>query len=339
MKRRPLSLRPLNDSVRDISDFVPSNVMMSNESARGTHGLDGLDEEKLAALIDERLTESDRAALLSQIASSDEALSLLADAAAALGEVEGAREHQPGPAARPPMRLRAWYRRSSVWVALAAGVIGVGLFQWARKDGGGIGSDDPGRFAQSLQFRQGMELDVARSHPWSQVRGTQQIATMVAAVRVGAYVTDVQLALNEPTSGSDSATTRLVAELTRLLDQTPGGGLGAQAYRALVTDSIRHKPGEDATARAAASSIDPDFVDLGAWAEAALIATHAHDAGFFQRAAGRQLLQRLLDGGRLTDATRPFVGRVTADLASQTATIDWTQLQSNVEQMVRAIAD
>lgn len=131
----------------------------------------GIDAEKLAALMDGRLGERERAEFLARLAASDEAVEVHADAAAAVSEAE-AEEAKVLPLAPPARRAGRWRNPGPRWLAAAAILAGVavgGPLLWTRVRA--PAGEVPGRsFTPLVGVGIGLPAEWDDS-PWTSVRG------------------------------------------------------------------------------------------------------------------------------------------------------------------------
>ncbi len=280
------------------------------------------DAPRLAALLDGRLGVAEREQLLGELAASDDALGAYADAAAALGELEregivpepaGPVRPVAGPAATPapnapgaapgstpvvslaeaPARRRpfgGWPVRRWAAVAAAAVVAAGPALWWRTQPDDGATAGVPSSVALLAPEARSAGLPAGwDGTPWRVTRGAGDPLTAEArAVRVGARVTDLELAA---AAGDTAAARAVAADVAALLDEVPGGGAAAAAYRALDAGA-----GAAALARArrdAALVAGEEGFAFGAWLEAARVAAARRDAAFFRSGASRAALERL----------------------------------------------
>ncbi|HLM69081.1 MAG TPA: hypothetical protein VK358_16195, partial [Longimicrobium sp.] len=186
-----------------------------NDPAWSAAPMDGADPQRLAALLDERLSGAERDELLARLADSDEDLALFAEAAAVQRELEEEDEAAsvPGvlplrPAARPARGLN---RR---WLAAAAVVAGLALvpLAWRATQDGAV--REPAQAVAMLEDRAGglpADWDV---RPWSGTRGGgDNPADDALSVQVGAYVVDLDLAVR----ARDAGATRMLSQRIGLM--------------------------------------------------------------------------------------------------------------------------
>lgn len=264
-----------------------------------------IDPERLAAFVDGRLPEHERAKVLEEIAASPEAYDLFMET---VGAIDGAEEEDEGSvvplAAAPASRLRRW----RVPATLAAAVAGVALFgTWLTRPGeapsGALG------FAAALDAgllagRPGGELAGA-DHGWSRVRGPGEADESPArGFRVGVRQVDLAVAIRL----EDRATLEIVAPLlAEDLARYDGGQVGALLVRQIAdsaasgaaVETLERLAGE--AEEAAASAVSSPAHEAGRLAEAGRIAARAGDTRFLE---GSAVLGRLaaLDAGTLGPA-------------------------------------
>ena len=102
----------------------------------------------------------------------------------------------------------------------------------------------------------------------------------VRAARVGVVLTDLEIRITRGDSTGAS-----VAALGSLLSDTPAGSLAAGRLSSLPPDSIAHLSRDRLTTvgKEAFELLEPEFVNAGAYLEAARLATAAGDTTFFNR--------------------------------------------------------
>lgn len=226
------------------------------------------DPERIAALLDGRLTGADREQVLAALAQSDESLELYADAVAALTAEKAS-------ASVPVRGLGGRRVYGLIGLALAAS-IGAILIVPALRRGNEV-AESPARFASLLT------IPAASAPPlWGPTRGgSVGLTSEQLAARVGVRVTGYELARR---AGSPAAGA-LAADLARLMEYVSAGAPAVTLYRELAktdrpADSLAMQA--HAFARAAAGV----YVDVGALLEASRSAALARDAEFFTRISG-----------------------------------------------------
>ena len=297
----------------------------------------GIDAEKLAALIDGRLDERERAQLLARLASSEDAVEVYADAAAAVRELESG-EGKALPLS-PVRRADRWRIPARRWLAAAAILAGVavgGPLLWMRQQPSG--PDEPGRFIEPLiRDPSGRGITLSDASPWSTVRGAGEPLTPDArAARLGARIVDLELAV----WSGDTASARLATEAAALLEGIPAGAPAATMYRVIAGRA--GAPAEELEpllerARGAASELaGGELVQLGAWTQAARIAAARRDADFFRARETRSMLEWASGQGSLPEAARGAVQRVRSDLASG-GPPDWSSLEPDLTELLQVL--
>lgn len=281
-----------------------------------------IDPERLAALLDGRLSRNERSDLLSRLAASEPTLEAYADAAAIVNELQPTRRRW-----LPPTR----------WIAIAAVLAGVALAPWLWMHVRPAHRDDPGRFVALLASRTGGLPAGWDANPWGSVRGPDQPLTAGArAARLGARLVDLELAvLSRDTSAAGAA-----AGVGALLEGVPAAGPVSAMYRDIGARA--GAPPSDLTplltqaGNAAASLAGRDLVLLGAWAEAGRLAAAAHDSAFFEAHQSRAMLAGASTLPGVAEPARAAVGRLQASLAAEHAP-EWGALGSDLTELLRAL--
>ena len=280
-----------------------------------------IDPERLAALLDGRLGQTERAELLSRLAASEQSLEAHADAVAVANELEPRRRQLP--------TIR--------WIAIAAVLAGIALAPWLWTRLRPSAPDEPGRFVALLAARSAGLPAGLEDSPWGSVRGADEPLTADArAVRLGARLVDLELAVQR----GDTVAARVAADVSALLEGIPAAGPVSAMYRDIGQRAGAAprdlEPLLAEAGSAAAKLAGPDLVRLGAWVEAARIAAAAHDAGFF---GARQSRATLADAGTLAGLTEPAraaLGRVQATVAAEHAP-DWSALGRDLTELLRML--
>lgn len=287
------------------------------------------DAERLAALLDGRLGERDRAELLARLGDPGEELDVLADAAAVTRELEDedrAAGVVPITAVRRQRTMPANLWRWVAAAAAAAVLLALAPQAWRALRGGTL--PDPTAMVALLDdstFTPPPDWD---PHPGSQSLGVgADLARRRASVRFGARAVALQLAANT----HDTAGVALAArDAARVL------GDEHIQVSAIRYDGIAERkaatPGELAReAESAAASLDRGAVALGAWAEAARVAAQRHDPAFFQKELSREYLAGTARG--LWPDARSELTRVRG-AAPQGGATDWQRLEDALEELL-----
>jgi hypothetical protein len=298
------------------------------------------DPERLASLLDGRLNEAQRAELLALLASSDEVLEAYMDAVAVTLELEET-SAQPDviPLRRNP-RTRGWRWPDGRWLALAALVVGLALIPVLMNRRGAPDLRDPGQFVALLETERAGLPPGWNDRPWSTTRGAADPLTPRArAVRVGARLTDLELAVN---AGDSAATALLAAEIAALLEDVPASGPLAALYRDVgrragqSPDQLNSllEQGRDWVAQL----LGEDYVSLGAWAEAARVAAARRDTEFFRSRTTAAALDRATSISTSGPAVVTSTGRIQAAIKAEGA-LDWGALEAELTKFLRVLAN
>lgn len=292
------------------------------------------DAERLAALLDRRLNERERAEVLEQLASSDEDISIFADAVAVARELE---EAEGGAVVVPLRRTPRTARWGGRWTALAALLAALALspWIWSRVRGGDAGA--PAR-AVALLERGGAGLPAGwDDRPWSSTRGAgDPLAPPARAARLGALMVDLEVAVEE----RDPAAQRLAAAIAAMLEEVPGAG---QAV--FIFHQVEKRAGEAPEAlepllaqgwEAAERLPESGVLALGAWAEAGRIAALRRQTGFFRNPESAAALDRAAALPGLSAPARAAVERLRSGTGPDAAP-DWAALERDFAELLRAL--
>jgi hypothetical protein len=292
-----------------------------------------VDAEKLAALLDGRLSERERATVLAQLAGSPELRETYADAIAALGTAETA--GSPVVPIESRVRRRRW-GPVAAWVGLAAVLAGVVLLPAVRGRLRSSGPGTPGDFVELLR-EPGAALPTGWDTPaWSSTRGPSDPLTPEArAARIGARIVDLEVAI----AARDSAAGRIAQELVLLLEGAPAGAPVAAMFREVAGKVDAPSPEltrklDDASA-AATVLAGAEQVRLGAWAEAARIAAVTRDTAFFGTDDAFRPLERARRLPVLTPPARLVVDAIIR--AKPSSDSDWRTLETHTADLLRAL--
>ena len=229
-----------------------------------------IDPERLAALLDGRLSDVEAAGARADLANADEeTLSAYADAVAVIADVNSTADHVT---AIGSARSRRWIAPAA---ALAAAAVLVVL---VLRRGPATEQYSPSMYAMAMPST----AHAADSPVWSVTRGgSADVSDRARAVRIGVLLTDLQLdALR-----GDSAK-RHAATLASLIEARMGNGVHAAAAREFVDGSTMQLSSEQSKRIGAEAlrAADSGLVSAGAWLEAARIASVIGDSDFFDRA-------------------------------------------------------
>ena len=254
-----------------------------------------IDPERLAALLDGRLSTAEAAAVRAQLsAADDETLEAYADAIAISGELASAAEIQADDAKTRVVSIDS-KRRTRMWIIsslalVAASFVGVLALRSERYQ--------PLVLVQAIPDR----ASAPDAPSWGVTRGAPtDISDRARSIRVGALLTDVELASlrGRPTGIYTSA-------IATLIEPMPVAAPLVTALRhsaPLVTDSRRE------LGRQILAAVDETLARAGAYLEAGRIAAAAGDIGFFDRASA-QPLSSLERDPQLDASSRAAIQRV-----------------------------
>lgn len=284
-----------------------------------------IDPERLAALMDGRVDDAERAALIARLASDPELLAIYADAVAASAE-----------ATAPALTVStatAPRRRSAVrWIALAAGVVLlVGIPAILRRSASETSTfGDPAQFVALLSPRdRGLPSDW-NGTPWSATRSISIVASPSArAVRVGARIVDLELSSRRP----DSAAALIAGDLAALVGDMPGAAPIAVTYLKLASGQTVDSATLTATRAATAALVGAAGVDLGAWVESARIAAAAGDTAFFTRDSALPARLKQISDPAATTAITTIRSALRAPSG-----IDFATIRPALDALLRALA-
>jgi hypothetical protein len=302
--------------------------------------MDGADPERLAALLDERLSGAERDELLARLADSDEDLALFAEAAAVQRELEEEDEAASVPGVlplRPPARpARRLDRR---WLAAAAVVAGLALvpMAWRATQGGAV--REP---AQAVAMLGDQAIGLPRGWidrpAWSGTRGGgENPADDALSVRVGAYMVNLEVAIR---AGDVENTRLLSARVASMLREANVAGTPAARQFDVLAERAGGDPAEllsllDEASDAAAGALDGDRYALGAWAEAARIAAARRDAAFFRDARTGRTLDRAQELVGDDEEARAAIAAIRASLEAES--ILWPELEAELDRLMSAV--
>jgi hypothetical protein len=312
-----------------------------------------IDPERLAALLDGRLTEAQRAELLAQLAGSEPDLEILATAIAAARDAEAhdaATSSSGAPAANAPVagaahreasiaprRTGSWREPAVRWAALAAGIAIIVLIPFVRSRLARPATGDSARYVALLGA--GATLPTGwDGHPWSTTRGATDALTADSRdARIGARLVDLGLAVQS----RDTTAASIASDIATLLEPLPASGPLTSLYHQLAS-RIRDSTADWAPLALQARSATQPLIasaagDAGAWLEAARIAAARHDASFFTASESRAALVRLAELPTLTDSDREAMVSLRSKVTSATQP-DWAGVGGQISQLLDLFA-
>ena len=301
----------------------------------------GMDPQRMAALLENRLDARERAELIAQIAGSEGDFEVLAEAAATLAELRADEvPAEVAPVSAPgviPLRPRApAWRRPVVGVALAAGLAGAALVPWALSRGGTPGS--AGEVAALLSAPEAGLPGRWNPSPWTATRTSGEAMSRDGrAARIGARMVDLEVAVR---AGDAAGADTIAAAVERLLSPVTAGGAAARSVRIAAESAGRGRPEVyGPLLRRAHEDVllaGERAVTRGAWAEAARLAAERRDADFFRASDSRRVLSGMAEDGSLRPAAREAAERIRTSLDG--AALEWTSLQRGATDLFAALA-
>lgn len=173
--------------------------------------------ETLASLLDGRLGPRERADALAALDASEDDVSLVADAAAILSEIEPNRV-----ATRPT--THSWHLRASLAMAAAIVTIAVALVWGTSRPALPSSGTLAGRLNATGVSR--VSLDA----PWPARRGASSGGPSALAIRVGVRLVDLNLLIRS----HDARSSAVARQLSNILLAIPAGGVASAAFDSLA---------------------------------------------------------------------------------------------------------
>lgn len=287
-----------------------------------TSNPEGVTPERLAALIDGRLDERERAEVLRELAADPELRAIYADAVAVARELEDGTGAAGAvlPFRRPP-RPRWWRNGTILAAAGLAAVALVPVIRW-RTDTG------PAQLVASISTEGSIALPPA---VWPVVRSTDTPMTAHGrAVRLGARLADLELAIVAHDTGM-RAVAASVAEL--LVAGPPVTGAPVALYREIASGAPPAALDARREAWLTVSELaGEEAARLGAWLEVARVAAARRDMRFFRTRETR----RVLGGGAAArdEEERAAIAWVRGAVGEDGAP-QWAALEPALEEALR----
>ncbi|HEX8246207.1 MAG TPA: hypothetical protein VF541_22035 [Longimicrobium sp.] len=291
-------------------------------------------DERIAALLDGRLSGQERDALLAELGISDDELEILVDSAGITAELEE-EDHaagviplssrQPRDAETPRITRPPVWRRPALLSAAAVAVLAIGGGLLLSRGTSGAASP------VGLLADPGAGVPAAWTYPWTPTRG-DGTPRRAASVRFGAFAADLELSAH----ARDSTRTAAYADsVARLLEGLGSAASAAPGFRRLAEG--RTVPTVEQVQRLAVRATEvlpePRMAELGTWIETARVAAEHRDEKFF---AERQTRSYLEGAARLlpSEAARAALGRVRAALPAGSAP-DWPRLRPALDDLLK----
>ncbi|HEX6042472.1 hypothetical protein [Longimicrobium sp.] len=301
------------------------------------------DDERLAALLEGRLEGPERDELLAYLATADEDFHVFAKTAAVLREMEeeeaAARAQKAGEQVKLPARetlppsvtgrRRRWGASRVIVPAVLAGLAALVIFV---APGRTPAAGSPVAMAQSLG--QGLPEGWTDHVPWTPERGDTEREQNTRAVQSGARLVDLTLAIR----AGDPAEIKHLAE--DLLARSGVADVPSNPLRQIANqagDSAALPPLLEQAYGRLTAQLDPAYLQLGGWTEAALLAAHYRDVRFFRSGDTRAMLARAERLTRDVPEGHQAVGRIERAVAGD-ETPNWPTLTTDLETLMNAIA-
>lgn len=287
------------------------------------------DEEKLAALLDGRLEEGEREALLSRLVASPELLDAYAEAVAVTRELEAEDEAQGVVALGE--RRRRWFQRPGVRVlAAAAGLAVIVAVPWSL----GRGGDAPLEPSEVVAMLGAGAGPVERpASAWPVRRSSTVVAAeRGVALRLGAELAWLEIALS---ARDPEGVGRSASQIETLLEGLPAAAPLASVYHSVAADPRRPaselRPLLDQAGSSVQRIAGEELVWLGAWVEMARVATDRQDEEFFRSQEARERLGSVLDGKLLSPSAREALSRVLTLAGARP--LPWAELETELRSL------
>ena len=291
-----------------MADFNSRND--SNESSP-------LNAEKVAALIDGRLSEDERAALLARLGESDEDLSVMIDAASAVAHLDEPRRESAPIASIASARKRRWRGVTFATVSLAAAAVAVVVL---RTPSGNV--ESASEMVNALSSHDALPPDWNYA-PWRVQRGGEGVGDSSVFIRIGVRATDLELAIR----ARDTTVARFANDISMLLGNVPGGSAVGAIYQRLAANPQSNELLTNSRS-ALAGLPRQDLITIGGWLEAARIAAARQDREWFGRESNQQMIQRLVDLKQISPADGKSAREMVRD------TVDWSSVEQIFERIL-----
>ncbi len=304
-----------------------------------------IDAERMALLLDGRLDDRARDALLAELEASPASLEVYADALAALGDtgdLDAAATDSTGSTSgttvTPISRAESNPRRLGPggWLATAAIVVIMvgGTFAWQARRTTGLSS--PQQMVAALSSPTRTALDTGMDSGWTRMRGAADLLSPRArGVRVGMRLAELELLATSGEPWGESRAPRVMTDIATLLDATSGGTAAGTIYRSLAASGSAPTADQLRIAAESAERIaGDDAVRVGAWLATARVATARRDAVFFRSVASRQAVTQL---ARLAPDAKRATLRLDAALAAVPSA--WGEVEASFGELVRVLAN
>ncbi|HSU13466.1 hypothetical protein [Longimicrobium sp.] len=293
-------------------------------------------DERIAALLDGKLGEEERAALLAELGLSRDDLELLLDSAGITAELEEEdraagvipittprpAEAEPRKFHRPPV-----WRRPAVLSAAAVAVLAIG---------GGLlltrGSEEFSPVAALSHPERGVPVGLVAAG--SLTRGDETaLGPGATSVRFGVFAADLELSAR---AGDRTRISAFADSVAGVLEGPDGAPSEAETFRTLARrqDTASLALVQQRIARAE-DLLQRDRVVLGRWIETARVAAKEQDAAFFSNRRMRKYLEGDAGDG-LNGPAHDAIGRARGALRDK-RTPDWPALQKALDDLLSEV--
>ena len=248
-----------------------------------------IDPERLAALLDGRLSPAEAAAVRAQLANADEdTLGAYADAIAIAGAQQG--DAVPGDRAKatdvPIGTRRARWLYASGLLAAAAIVAGVLLSRSRSETNGLAGGYQVAMYVAALP----PNVSSDTTPLWASTRGAGvALNERARSARIGVLLADLEIAAR-----TNAPTGPIAAQIEQAIADIPGGSPVSLELRAMMTQNQAHNEARRADiGDHAIALVDAVVAKSAAWLEVARVAARAGDTTFVKRSPPHQALDGL----------------------------------------------
>jgi hypothetical protein len=289
-----------------------------------------LSAERIAALIDARVSDEERDAIMRQLGESDEALDVMLDAAAAVaymnqsGVSPDRSDEDIIPLSLVTKRRTRWRAVTFVGISAALAATALVMVRSSRaRNAEAVGT--PGEMVAALSDQSALPADW-NYNPWSAQRGEASIRDSALYVRIGVRAADVELAARV----RDTAVARLASDMDALLANVPGGSGVSVFYRKVAENPNRAELLPQAS-RALQTLPRADLIELGAWLETARIAASRQDERWFKLDINQRMLRGLSESKEMSPADRASAREILENKS------DWTNVATRLKELLRSL--
>jgi hypothetical protein len=273
---------------------------------------------EIAALIDGRLSDDARAALMRRLGESEEDMDVALDAAAAVSDLNEGRVESTPVSNIATQRQTRFRRITFATVSLAAAAVAVIVLRTPRTN-----FESASEMVSALSSHEALPADWNYS-PWPTQRGEESVSDSALMIRIGARATDLEFSLR----ARDTSAARFARDISAMLGGVPGGSAVGAIYERLAVSP--ESPNLLNDARSGLASLpQQDLIARGAWLEAARIAATRQDLEWFKREANQRMIRTLVDLGKISRTDVESVRDTINDPA------EWLRLLEAIELMLK----